>query len=113
MKFNTFSIALILFGLSLIACQQNSINNNSSKEIWAEGIQTISGKIIDVEAAKDGQIIKLKTSNNEIFTAIVSIPNLGDKANQYRTFKVGEPITFKGNRDEKFHFVVREILENY
>lgn len=111
MRNSVFIIALFLF-MAMISCK-NSITrqNTQAPEIWEEGISMIAGVITDVKQEKDGQTIRLTNKKGTEYTAIVSIPNLRENAGQYREFKVGETISFKGNLNPDNLMIVRQVLE--
>lgn len=107
-----FGICGVWGFLLFFSCSTNKENaENNSSQVWAEGIQTLSGTITKVNQEKDGQSLILTNKNQMNFDVIVSIPNLNENANQYRQFEVGEFVTFKGNQLEGGTFIVREILE--
>ena len=108
--FLPFLISLFTF----YSCQTNktSTNDNAAEtELWEQGISMVTGEITGVKQEKDGQTIRLRDNKGTEYTAVISIPNLGDKAGQYREFKVGETISFKGNLNPDNRMVVREVLE--
>ena len=115
-----FSITTTLFTVMLIfifSCEANKNNSETAEtttensEVWTEGITTITGTISKVTQEKDGQTILLSNNKGIEYTAVISIPNLGENANQYRKFEVGEAVGFKGNLIENQRMVVREVLE--
>ena len=104
----------------LVACEANKtttdtpnpeISANASTEVWEQGIQQISGTITKVTPEKDGQTIHLVNNKGIEYTAVISIPNLGDNDAQYRKFNIGEQVTFKGEFVMDKHMAVREVLE--
>lgn len=114
MKNTVLSILALGFILTLNACNANKTTQatETSNEVWAEGITTITGIISNVIQEKDGQTIMLTNNKGIEYTAVVSTANLGDNAAQYREFKVGESIGFRGNLIENQRMVVREVLES-
>ena len=115
-----FSITTALFLAIMIfnsSCEANKNNSETSEtttentEVWTEGITTITGTISKVTQEKDGQTIVLSNNKGIEYTAVISIPNLGENANQYRKFEVGETVGLKGNLIENQRMVVREVLE--
>lgn len=105
---------IFLLGVSIISCKTNHVTADAeanTSEVWNEGITRITGTIMEVTQEKDGQTIKLVNNKGIEYTAVVSIPNLGENHAQYRQFKVGEEIGFKGNLVENQRMVVREVLE--
>lgn len=111
MRNPVFIIVLFLF-MAMISCK-NSVprENTQTSEIWEEGISMITGVITDVKEEKDGQTIRLTDKKGIEYTAVISIPNLRENAGQYREFKVGETISFKGNLNPDNRMIVREVLE--
>ena len=104
--------ALIFIGLfSCGSAQKKDATSQDTTEI-KETERSISGIVQSIENGKDGYTAVVKTANNELYTVLISIPNLG-KNNQYRRFKVNEEIAVKGEYwtlgDEK-RITVREIL---
>ena len=72
----------------------------------------IEGTVDAVELGKDGYTAKIKTSNNKIFYATVSIVNVGGPEN-YKVFKVGEQVSVTGDlwkTDTENHITVRKII---
>lgn len=55
----------------------------------------ITGIIQSVEKGKDGYTAKIKTTEEVIYFAIISIPNLGS-TEKFREFKIGEKVTLFG-----------------
>ena len=113
----------MVVGWALYACSSNKgaqTSNNgvvmstgetaSSTEVWDEGLSIITGTISSVETNKDGQTLVLYNNKGIKYTAVVSTANLGDNAFQYRTFKIGENVAFKGNLLDNQRVIVREIL---
>ncbi len=117
MKFPLFITILASAIIFLISCEANkkttevTETTTSENEVWEEGITSITGTISSVKQEKDGQTIVLHNNKGVEYTAVISIPNLGDNAAQYRKFEAGETVTFKGNLIENQRMVVREILE--
>lgn len=120
MKFSLYisvMASFIFFNFSCEAHKQNTEATESSEmtstqnEVWTEGITTITGTISNVIQEKDGQTIVLDNNKGIEYTAVISIPNLGENAAQYRQFEVGEEIGFRGNLIENQRMVVREVLE--
>ncbi len=120
MKSILFISILIAFSTLQISCEANKPNaetaettetTTSENEVWTEGITTITGTISSVTQEKDGQTIILFNNKGVEYIAVISIPNLGENAAQYREFKVGENVGFKGNLIENQRMVVREVLE--
>lgn len=73
---------------------------------------TISGKVVAVEAGKDGYTAKISTDKNEIYFATISIVNVGGPQN-YKQLKVGEEVSLKGEiwkTDAEKHIKVKEIV---
>ncbi len=120
MKPILFISILTAFSTLQISCEANKPNaetaettetTTSENEVWTEGITTITGTISSVNQEKDGQTIILFNNKGVEYTAVISIPNLGENAAQYRKFEVGENVGFKGNLIENQRMVVREVLE--
>ncbi len=114
-KLNLLVVILVLLA-TITACKTNNIsqeNNHTTpeSEVWEEGITRITGIISKVTQEKDGQTIMLTNNKGIEYTAVISIPNLGENHAQYRKFEVGEEIGFKGNLIENQRMVVREVLE--
>lgn len=110
----TFTAAVFSLIFALNSCKTNNVsqeNSEAGSEVWAEGISTISGTISEVIQEKDGQTITLYNNKGVKYTAVISIPNLGENHSQYRKFNVGEMVNFKGNLIENQRMVVREVLE--
>lgn len=103
----------LIFIFGIVSCKNSAPehNNTQTPEIWEEGISTITGLITEVKQEKDGQTIRLADNKGTEYTAVISIPNLRENAGQYREFKVGERISFKGNLSPDKRMVVREVLE--
>ncbi len=114
MKNTGFTILITSVILALSSCNTNKTPQATAEatgEVWAEGITTITGTISSVTPEKDGQTIVLTNNKGIEYTAVISIPNLGENAAQYRQFKVGENVGFRGNLIENQRMVVREVLE--
>lgn len=107
--YKILSVFIILFMLSCTTTK--SKNDTTINEVWEEGISTLTGTITKVTPEKDGQSLVLTIPNQIEYNLIVSIPNLGENAVHYRTFRIGEYLTFKGNLGKDNTMIVREILE--
>lgn len=62
-------------------------------------IITVSGKVTEINKGKDGYTAKIYSTEGPLYSATISIPNLKDPK-QYRTVKVGDMITVKGEHLE-------------
>lgn len=117
MKLSILITLLLTFSMLNLSCEANKKNAETSEtsaenqEVWTEDLTTITGTISSVIQEKDGQTIVLFNNKGVEYTAVFSIPNLGENAAQYRQFKVGEEIGFRGNLIENQRMVVREVLE--
>ena len=117
MKFSLYIGVMTSFIFFNFSCEANKQNAETSEtttenqEVWTEDTTTITGTISSVTQEKDGQTIVLFNNKGVEYTAVISIPNLGQNAAQYRQFKVGEEIGFRGNLIENQRMVVREVLE--
>ena len=120
MKFSLYISGMASFIFFNFSCEANKQNTEATEsgemtstqnEVWTEGITTITGTISNVIQEKDGQTIVLYNNKGIEYTAVISIPNLGENAAQYRQFEVGEEIGFRGNLIENQRMVVREVLE--
>lgn len=72
----------------------------------------ISGKVESIELGKDGYTAKIKTENNKIYYATISIVNLGGPEN-YKKLKEGDVVSLKGDiwkADTGKYIKVKEIL---
>ena len=107
--YKILSVFIVLFLLSCTTTKSNTDTTNN--EVWEEGISTVTGTITKVTPEKDGQSLVLTIPNQIEYNLIVSIPNLGENAVHYRTFRIGEYLTFKGNLGKDNTMIVREILE--
>jgi len=104
-------IALFAFSCETVK-DTGQTQNDSAPEIWEEGISTLTGVITNVVQEKDGQTITLKARDGKDYSCVVSIPNLRENYEQYRVFKEGENITFRGNLLNGNRMTVREVIEN-
>ncbi len=117
MKFSLYISIMASFIFFNFSCEANKQNaettetTTSESQVWTEGITTITGTISSVTQEKDGQTVVLTNNKGIEYTAVISIPNLGENAAQYREFKVGEEIGFRGNLIENQRMAVREVLE--
>lgn len=74
--------------------------------------ESISGEVKEITTGKDGYTAKILTGDNKTYFATISHANLGENASQYRSVKVGETITVKGEvwkMGEEDHVTVREL----
>lgn len=118
MKKVTIIISFFAFLSIIISCTTNKIveetEDNTTNEVWENGVSVISGIISEVKQEKDGQTIKLTNNKGINYTAVISIPNLGENHGQYRKFEVGESVMFRGETfqvGQETRMVVREVLE--
>ncbi|SMC65944.1 hypothetical protein [Moheibacter sediminis] len=116
MKKSIFISTVIVFSLVLTSCKTNKVvaETTENAEVWEGGITGISGIITEVTQEKDGQTIKLTNNKGISYTAVISIPNLGENHAQYRKFEVGENVGFRGETfkmGDEIRMVVKEVLE--
>lgn len=103
-------LTIIVFAFT--SCNAKPIEVKS--EVWEHGIVTINGKIETVVQEKDGQTIRLNSHDGETYFIVVSVSNLGENAHQYREFKVGEEIGFRGEVlvvDDQIRLIAKQVLE--
>lgn len=103
-------------GLFLIlSCETTKdLSSNSSQPqqgVWEGGITQITGEVISVVEDKDGQALVLKDQNGAEQRIRVNELNLGERASQYRQFRVGETISLRGIFNQNGELQVTEILE--
>lgn len=114
MRGSIFISVLLVSGMVIISCTSKMGVQTSgeikSNEVWEEGLSIVTGTISVIEQNKDGQNLILYNNKGIKYTAIVNPTNLGNNAFQYRSFKVGESVGFKGNLLENQQLIVREIL---
>ena len=74
----------------------------------------VAGNVESIEFGKDGYTAKIKTIDNEIYFATVSIVNVGGP-NNYKVFKVGDKVSVKGDfwkTETEKHLTVRTIISS-
>jgi hypothetical protein len=114
--FKILPIAAIYFLLSACstAKETKSVNNNiENNQVAKDNLETgfISGTVTEIQPGKDGYTAKLKTATGEIFLGTISRANLTDPIT-YRTVKVGEIISIKGDlwqMENQNHITVRVL----
>lgn len=117
MKKLSFLLAICVGVLAITSCKTSKItegSEGSASEVWENSSSVISGIISEVTQEKDGQTIKLTNNKGISYTAVISIPNLGENHAQYRKFAPGEKVIFKGETfqmGEETRMIVREVLE--
>ena len=77
-----------------------------------EAITTIFGIVEGLENGKDGYTTTIKTPENKLYKAVISIPNLG-KNGGYQRLKIGNTIAIKGEvwkLGEENRITVRKII---
>lgn len=116
MKKSIFILSALAFMTT--SCKTSKVTEASeatetteTTEVWEGGTMTITGVISDVKQEKDGQTITLTNNKGITYTAVISIPNLGENHAQYRKFAPGETVSFKGDLFESQRLIVREVLE--
>lgn len=113
MKKSIFILSALAFMTT--SCKTSKVTEASetteTTEVWEGGTMTITGVISDVKQEKDGQTITLTNTKGITYTAVISIPNLGENHAQYRKFAPGETVSFKGDLFESQRLIVREVLE--
>lgn len=67
----------------------------------------VTGVAETITQGDDGYTAKIKTADNKIYNATISIPNLGEYHGEYRTVKVGETITVEADEDSNYLAVRR------
>ena len=58
--------------------------------------KTVEGTVLEINNGKDGYTAKIETTDNELYWATISIPNL-ENPNQYKTVQVGDKIKVTGD----------------
>ncbi|KAF2509626.1 lipoprotein [Flavobacterium arcticum] len=87
---------------------------SSSKHADGEVI-TIEGRVTEIINGKDGYTAKIHTPSGEVYSATVSIANMDDPKQQYKTVKMGEDITVTGevvNLESDVLIKVTELKKN-
>ncbi|SLN72482.1 hypothetical protein TRL7639_04324 [Falsiruegeria litorea R37] len=104
MKFSFAALAAIL----LIACQPQVQNETA---IGDTKVEQLTAEIIEVIPGTDGSTVLLKDGNGKIYSAVLSIPNLGpDSTFDFDHVKPGNSITISGDSfmlDGRPHVVAR------
>lgn len=78
-----------------------------------DGPVTIIGTVVSVKNEMDGNVYTIKTKNDEIYTALLSIANLN--RGTYVDLKIGNTVALKGGKwvlNGKKQLTVREILSD-
>jgi len=115
---NTTTLALLVAVLSLTACAKQATVTENDKEITelndstavdsvaidndreetdvnAGKELTVTGTVTAINRGKDGYTATLKTTDDKMYLATISIPNLDDPK-QYRSAAIGDVITVTG-----------------
>lgn len=114
MKKSIFILAVLSFLFTVTSCKTNKMTTETTEtttEAWEGGMMTVSGIISDVKQEKDGQTITVTNTKGITYTAVISIPNLGENHAQYRKFEIGESVSLKGELFENQRLIVREVLD--
>ena len=86
MKKTYFLLLALLIGIS--ACEKDNIEPTSMTNV-------ISGEVMSIELEEEGYTAKIKSQNEELYFALVSISNLGsDEA--FKDLEIGKKVTLKG-----------------
>lgn len=104
---------VLIFGIFAFSCNSSKTAMNTQDQIWESGISMLTGEIIAVKDQKTSQEIVLKTADGTTYNCLVSTVDLQENQHQYRVFKTGENISFKGNLSSDNQMIVREILEHF
>ena len=70
---------------------------------------TITGITDNVRFGKDGYVAEIKTKDEQVYNALISIPNLGRDGN-YTTLETGDEAILKGILRDKTNLKVNKIL---
>ncbi|WP_281980358.1 hypothetical protein [Tenacibaculum mesophilum] len=108
MKQLIFATIMVLFFYSCGTTKNQKMNQSSKK-----GITTIIGTVISEKGEMDGSVFKVKTENNTIYEALISIPNLGK--NEYIDIKKGEEVALVGEvwkMGKENNLTVSKIITN-
>lgn len=106
-----YFLVAILCIASTFACT----NENTSNPVQTNTTQqekTITGTVGYIRSGKDGYTTTIRTDKGETYTALVSIPNIGNKED-YTRFKVGDLVTVSGEiwqNDNQQQLTVRKII---
>lgn len=75
----------------------------------------VFGTVQSIKNGKDGYTAQIKDPKDEIYFAIISIPNLGEKnAHKFKKFSKGDKLTIVGelwNMEDKKQVTVRDIIK--
>jgi len=108
LKAITYSQPLLLYLIICFSC-------NSPKKIKGTDKQEnkiVLGVVENIENGRDGYTAKIKTNNDDIYFALVSIPNIGS-IDGYKDFNIKDKVAVKGEHwklAEDNHITVRKII---
>lgn len=109
-------LLIIVFSISF-SCKtrknQTTTETSAQNEVWEHGTYTVTGQVKSVILENNSQKILLKSKEGKEYTCVVSITGLEKNSNQYRLYKVGETITFRGEMLAANQMLVRQVLENF
>lgn len=107
MNFKIQSFLALFFLLFIVACAPPETVKENEQE------KTIAGKVISIEFGKDGYTAQIQTKTKDVYSALVSIPNLGGMDN-YKKLEMGDFAILRGELwDEAapFRMKVTKIME--
>ncbi len=113
---NVMKVVAVLLATSLfVACSSKDVDKTMKATATAsvdQKVEQISGLVIAIENGKDGYTAQVDSKPGTVYSALVSIPNLGGPEN-YTRFKVGDRVTVKGKSmgSDINRFIVSEIVE--
>lgn len=108
---------LLVFIMSIFSCTTNEQEPNtteSTPESVATPTTTITGIVYDLQFGKDGYTATISTANADVYSALVSIVNMGGPDN-YVELQLGEMATLSGELlqlNEENRLIVQEIKEH-
>lgn len=121
MKFVTFFAATAM--IAMTACNSGTAEQSSKDSVPAtpvkpveeipveDGPPPVTGVVQEVIVGKDGYTAKIKTAQDSVFYATISMSNLNDHM-QFRTTKPGDTLHISGERwqmEDQIQITVREL----
>ncbi len=106
------NMLIILIGLLVTNTGCSLLKNQNTKNTMDVKNHLVLGEVRGIENGRDGYTAEIKTSNEELYFATISIPNIGS-VEGYQRLEKGKKVALRGDYwklGDKNRLTVREIL---
>jgi hypothetical protein len=114
----TIKTLFLLLTINIILSCSNDKNNPPKTEDTVQNAPThaksvesiiVNGIAMEIAYGKDGYTAQVQTDTEGVYTALVSIINVGGREN-YKACEVGDKVSFRGTPEPGKKLIVKEIM---